>query len=60
MGLCKIDSPKTAPNLRHADCCAYCEYAESDNVCSKHHILINLHEEPTICDDFVEYKECNE
>jgi hypothetical protein len=27
----------------------------ADNVCSLHHVLINLYDEPTICDDFVEY-----
>lgn len=42
-------------NMRYADCCAYCKYGNADNVCSLHHVLINLYDEPTICDDFVEY-----
>lgn len=57
MGLCDISSPKTAPNLRYADCCRYCVYAESDNTCNLHKILINLEMEPTICDDYKEIED---
>lgn len=46
---------KTAPNYRHADCCLYCNYGASDNVCTKHKCLINLSDGPTICDDYNEY-----
>jgi len=47
----------TAPNLRYVDSCLFCEHCDSDSVCKKHKILINLHGEPTICDDFKEFKD---
>jgi hypothetical protein len=34
---------KNPSNMRYADCCAYCQYGNADNVCSLHHVLINLY-----------------
>lgn len=56
MSLAQIENSQ-APNLRYVDCCRYCVYADSDNTCDKHHILINLEMEPTICDDYIEIME---
>lgn len=53
-----MDLDKTrekVPSFRYADCCAYCKFGGSDNVCEKYNILINLMDEPTICDSFEEY-----
>lgn len=55
MGLAVIEN-SVAPNFRYTNCCRYCCHADSDNVCQKHRILINLEMEPTICDDYHEYK----